>query len=149
MAIYSVHNRDGASDEQAVFVAESFSAGALVFTVLWAAWHRMWLAASVLLAVTGGTALAGNYFGISESMTALVSFAVSLIFGFEARELYARSLVARGMAQVGLSHGRNLEEAELRYYHRARAGGAPSMMATPKLPQPIHAPDTLGIFGNV
>ena len=42
MAIYSVHNRDGASDEQAIFVAEGFSTGALVFTVLWAAWHRMW-----------------------------------------------------------------------------------------------------------
>ena len=149
MAIYSVHNRDGASDEQAIFVAEGFSTGALVFTVLWAAWHRMWLAAGVLLAVTGATALAGSYFGISEGMTAVASFAVSLVFGFEARELYARSLVARGMAQVGLSHGRNLEEAELRYYHRAQAGGAPSMMATPKLPLPIHAPDTLGIFGNV
>ena len=149
MTIYSVHNRDGASDEQAVFVAEGFSTGALVFTVLWAAWHRMWLAAGVLLAVTGATALVGNYFGVSESMTALVSFAVSLIFGFEARALYARSLVARGMAQVGFSHGRNLEEAELRYYHRARAGGGPSMMATPKPPLPIHAPDTLGIFGNV
>lgn len=149
MAIYSVHNRDGASDEQAVFVAEGFSTGALVFTVLWAAWHRMWLAASVLLAVTGATSLAGNFFGISESMTALVSFAMSLIFGFEARELYARSLVARGMAQVGLSHGRNLEEAELRYFQNVGARRAPAVMVTPKLPLPIHAPDTLGIFGNV
>ncbi|MBC8038043.1 MAG: DUF2628 domain-containing protein [Rhizobiales bacterium] len=149
MAFYSVHKREDAPAEQAVFVREGFSTSAFLFTVLWALWHRMWLAAGVLLAVSGAITLAGNLLGAGEGVSLLASFVVNLIFGLEARDLQIRTLIGRGYAQVGFSHGRNLDEAEIRYFHRI--GGyrtVPEPLPTRPVPYAAQ-PDTLGIFGNV
>ncbi len=148
MAFYSVHKRDGAPAEEAIFVPEGFSKGAFLLTVLWALWHRMWLAAAVLLAVTGAIAVAGNLLSLSEGAVAIAGLAVNVIFGFEARDLQIRSLIAQGYRQVGFSHGKNLEEAEIRYFHnrsRPQPHSAPSVISRPYPGEP----DTLGIFGNV
>jgi hypothetical protein len=149
MALYSVHNRRGASPDEAIFVPEGFSTGALVFTVLWALWHRMWLVAAVLLAVMVAIALAGNYFGLGEWVTALASFVVSLLFGFEARDLQRRSLIAAGYSQIGFSHGRDLDDAEIRYYHTRATPPAPTTQVMAQPVPRLQAPDTLGIFGNL
>lgn len=149
MAFYSVHNRADAPAEGAIFVREGFSAGALVLTVLWALWHRMWLAAGVLLAIFGGIALAGNLLGVGEGVIVVANFVISLIFGFEARDLQIRALIARGYAQAGFSFGKNLDEAEIRYFHNTSRDQRPSV---PALMKPVlypGAPDPLGIFGNV
>lgn len=149
MAFYSVHNREGAPAEQAVFVSEGFSKGAFLFTVAWALWHRMWLAAAILLAVSGAITLAGNLLGIGDGVIVLAGLAVNLLFGFEARDLQVRSLIGRGYGQIGFSHGSNLEEAELRYFHKT---GGQHPQPAPVAVKPISypgAPDTLGIFGNV
>ncbi|HUR43668.1 MAG TPA: DUF2628 domain-containing protein [Aestuariivirga sp.] len=148
MAFYSVHKREAAPAEHAIFVREGFSFGAFVLTVLWALWHRMWLTAGVLLAISGAIALAGNLLHMNEGIVALAGFAVNLIFGFEARDLQIRSLIARGYSQVGYSHGKNLDEAEIRYFHN-NSERHPSPLAAPRrVPFPAE-PDTLGIFGNV
>ena len=150
MAIYSIHNRQGAGPEEAIFVREGFSTCAFLFTVLWALWHRLWLVAAILLAITAAIALAGSYLGASEFLVELVSLAVNLIFGFEARDLQARALVAAGCPEIGLSHGRNLDEAETRFFHQLDHG--PASSAVPTLANPIarpYVPDTLGLFGNV
>ena len=149
MAFYSVHNREGASAEQAIFVREGFSTGAFLFTVAWALWHRMWLAAGILLAVSGAIALAGNLLGIGDGVIVPAGLAVNLLFGFEARDLQVRSLIGRGHGQIGFSHGNNLEEAELRYFHK-NGGHRPPLSPVAVKPMSYPgAPDTLGIFGNV
>ena len=146
---YSVHIRDGAAAEQAVFVREGFSTGAFVFTVAWALWHRMWLAAGVLLAVSGAITLAGNLMDAGEGVLVLAGLAVNLIFGFEARDLLISALAGRGYRQSGYSHGRNLDEAELRYFHK-NVAHHPRLFPVAVKPVPYPgAPDTLGIFGNV
>jgi hypothetical protein len=149
MAFYSVHRREAAPAEQAIFVREGFCFGAFVLTVLWALWHRMWLAAGVLLTVLGAIALAGNLLHFGDGVIALAGFAVNLIFGFEARDLQIRSLIARGYGQVGYSHGKNLDEAEIRYFHKQSER---HLLTAPVAPQRVSfptEPDTLGIFGNV
>ena len=148
MTSYSVHKRDGAPAGEEIFIPECFSFGALVFTVLWALWHRMWLAAAVLLAISAAIAIAGNLFALNETVMAIAGFTVNLIFGLEARELQIRSLIARGYTHIGFSHGKNLDEAEVRYFYnssRPQAQSAPALWARPYAGEP----DTLGIFGNV
>jgi hypothetical protein len=149
MAFYSIHNREGAPAEQAIFVREGFSKGAFLFTVPWALWHRMWLAAGVLLAVSGAIALAGNLLAIGDGAILLAGLAVNLIFGFEAHDLQIRSVIGRGYGQIGYSHGSNLEEAELRYFHRNGGHRPPRDPVSVKPLSYSGAPDTLGIFGNV
>jgi len=150
MAFYSVHKRDGAAAEQVIFVREGFSKGAFLLTVLWSLWHRMWLAAAILLAVSGAIALAGNLLGMNGNVTAVTGLAVNLIFGFEARDLQIRALIARGYAQIGLSHGNSLDEAEIRYFHgNGQQHTPPAPRLTVKPMSNPGAPDTLGIFGNV
>jgi hypothetical protein len=149
MAFYSVHRREGAPPEEAIFVREGFSLGAFVLTVLWALWHRMWLTAAILLAISGAIALAGNLFHISDGIIALAGFVVNLIFGFEARDLQNRSLIARGYDSAGHSHGRNLAEAEIRYFHTNVERHPSSNVAVPKRAWFPAEADTLGIFGNV
>ncbi len=148
MAFYSVHKRDGAPAEEVIFVPEGFSFGAFVFTMLWALWHRMWLTAAVLLAISGAIAIAGSLLAVNESVMAIVGFTVNLIFGFEARDLQIRSLVARGYDRAGFSHGKNLYEAEIRYFYNSslpQPQSAPPVKGRPYMGEP----DTLGIFGNV
>lgn len=149
MAFYSVHNRANAPAERAIFVREGFSAGAFILTALWALWHRMWLAAGVLLAVFGGIALTGSLLGMSEGTIALANFAISLIFGFEARDLQIRTLIGRGYAQAGYSFGENLDEAEIRYFYSTTRKTEPSASALARPRLYPGASDTLGIFGNV
>ena len=149
MAFYSVHSREGYPAEQALFVREGFSFAAFLFTVVWALWHRMWLAAGILLALSGALALAGNLFGIGDGVIVIAGFAVNLIFGLEARNLQIRSLIERGYRQVGYSHGKNLDEAEIRYFHtNSRPQPQPGTVALKTRPF-SGEPDTLGIFGNV
>ena len=148
MTSYSVHKRAGDPAEEAIFVPEGFSFGAFVFTMLWALWHRMWLAAAVLLAISGAIAIAGNLFALNESVMAIMGFSVNLIFGFEARDLQIRALISRGYDHIGFSQGRNIDEAEIRYFYnssRPQPQSAPPVKARPYMGEP----DTLGIFGNV
>lgn len=150
MAVFSVHNRPGAGPEEAIFVREGFSTAAFLFTVLWALWHRLWLVAAILLAIMAALAVAGPYLGLSEFLMGLVSLAVNLVFGFEARDLQARALVAAGYSEIGLSHGGNLDEAELRFFHRLNSGPAVSTVPIVEIAPPRpYVPDTLGLFGNV
>jgi hypothetical protein len=146
MAIYTVHKRPGDPSEKAVFVADGFSFGAFVLTVVWALWKRMWLVAALLLLIEGGIALAARHFGIPDVATALANFAVALIFGFEAHDLWRRSLIASGKSEVGISAGERQEEAELRYF----AGLPPAALSAPAVPPKARGTthDTLGLFGD-
>lgn len=146
MAIYTVHRRPGDPPDKAVFVPDGFSFGAFVFTVFWALWKRMWLVAALLLLVEGCLALAARYFGLPGTATSLVGFAVALIFGFEARDLWRRSLVASGKPEVGISAGERLEEAELRYFAGLPSISTPAPAVPLKTQAAMH--DTLGLFGN-
>jgi hypothetical protein len=147
MAVYSVHNRPGDSPDKAVFVPEGFSLGAAVFGVLWALWHRMWLAAAILFFIPVAIAAAAHALGQGETLATFTGLAVNLIFGFEARALWARSLAFRGLEDVGLVKAGNLDEAELRYFSEEG-------VLRPQTTEPDRVPprrfdhDTLGLFGN-
>jgi hypothetical protein len=100
--------------------------------------------AALLLLIDGVIALAGRYFGISDVIVSLIDFGVALIFGFEARDLWRRSLNASGKPEVAVSAGHRREDAELRYFAALPPSSRPSMPM--KTYGQSH--DTLGLFGN-
>ena len=133
MKIFTVLEPADDNPERVAFVPEGFSWGALAFTELWALWHRMWMVAALLFALTSVLTVAANLELLGSGLAALLNFGIALIFAFEARNL-----------QVKIQASNN-EAAELLYF----AGRAPSASeATSSRLRAAHD-DPLGIFGNV
>lgn len=128
MRYYSVHAPDDEPDspERYAFVKDSFSWPALLVPILWILWHRLWLTLLyyvVFLVVVAWTArLLGD-------LAATVLGAIGLIvFALEANNIRRLSLESRGWREVGSSFGRNLEEAEARFF----GAGAEATVASRK-----------------
>ena len=145
MKIYDVLESPDGRAERTGFVAEGFSWGAFVFTVLWALWHRMWMVAALLFALSAALTVAVNLEFLGSGFAALLHFGVALIYAFEARNLQVMSLERAGFRRTGLIQASNRDAAELVYFARR----------VPFAPQPVSArpraahDDTLGIFGSV
>jgi hypothetical protein len=107
----------------------------------------MWLVAAAMLAGFAALEAGGRALGIGEAVLSLAVLAANLVFGFEAQRLRQLTLEKSGRPQIATSHGRNLEEAELRYFLAAlpKPAGPPG----PRFAATGSGVDTLGIFGNV
>ena len=147
MAIYSVHNRPAARPDDAIFVKEGFAWAAFFFTLLWALWHRMWIVAVIVFSATAAVAALASWLGLGDTPVNLASLAVSLVLGFEGNDLRRWSLARQGYEELGLAPGRDLDEAELRFF-AARSSFQPSASnaVPPKLRPEGH--DPLGLFGT-
>ncbi|MGQ0484708.1 MAG: DUF2628 domain-containing protein [Hyphomicrobiales bacterium] len=147
MAIFSVHNRPAARLDDAIFVKDGFAWPAVVFTLLWTLWHRMWIVAAIVFSATAAVAALASWLGLGDAPVNLASLAVGLILGFEGNDLRRRSLARQGYEELGLAPGRDLDEAELRFF-AAQAPFQPSASnaVPPKLRPDGHEP--LGLFGT-
>lgn len=147
MAIYSVHNRPAARVDDAIFVKDGFAWPALVFTLLWTLWHRMWIVAAIVFSTTAAVAALASWLGLGDAPVNLASLAVGLILGFEGNDLRRWSLARQGYEELGLAPGRDLDEAELRFF-AAQSSFQPSASnaVPPKLRSEGH--DPLGLFGT-
>jgi hypothetical protein len=142
MRIYTVLEPPDGKPERVAFVPEGFSWGALVFGFVWALWHRMWVVALLLFALSAMLSIATNLELLGPGFAALLQFGIGLIFAFEARSLQAKSLERVGFRRAALIQASNGEAAELAYFSdRPPVARALSIRAA--------ADDTLGIFGNV
>jgi hypothetical protein len=125
--------RDAATAADMIFLREKFSWPALFFAPLWMLWHRLWLALLVwLLAIT---VLAAAAYGLDLNpwSTALVLSIPTLIVAFEAAELRRRKLLRGGYRDAGVAIGRDLDEAERRFF-------ADWVTATPAAERPSAPP---------
>lgn len=144
MALFTVLEPPHGEIDKVTFVKEGFAPGALVFTALWAIWHRMWVVAAILFALLVAISLSVSLGGLDPAMASLFEIAVGVIFGFEARRLWIMSLERSGYRQTGLIEASNQEAAELAYFaKRPRLG---QVVTKPKLRS--HGEDTLGLFGT-
>ena len=142
MAIYTVlaptpRDGDAATDPmKAVFVKDGFSWPALFFAVIWMIYRRMWLV--LVLYVAAG--LAAGFFA-QRAGGDVAGFALVLahvLFALEANNLRRWTLERRGYRFAGIAEGRNLEDAEVRYFASLDSGdavaAAPPMPPTPPTP---------------
>ena len=145
MALFNILEAPDGNPDRVAAVKEGFSAGALVFTLFWALWQRMWVVAAILFALFAVIAIAVNAQVLDSVVASVLEAAIALIFGFEARKLHMLSLERAGYRAKGLIEASNREAAELEYFmgrHRQ-----PAKVPPPILPPASH--DTLGLFGNV
>ncbi len=145
MALFNILEAPDGNPDRVVAVKEGFSAGALVFTVFWALWQRMWVVAAVLFALFAIIAFAVNALNFNPVAASVLQAAIALVFGFEARRLRIMSLERAGFHAKGLIEASNREVAELDYFMGRQIH--PAKVPPPILPPASH--DTLGLFGNV
>jgi hypothetical protein len=145
MAHFTVLEAPDGNPDRITTVKEGFSAGALVFTVFWALWHRMWVVAVVLFVLFVAVASAVATQVLDPAVAGVLEAAIAVLFGFEARSLHLMSLERAGYRVVGLISTTSREAAELDYFMSRRR----EQLKPPPPILPPAAHDTLGLFGNV
>ena len=117
MRLYTVHvRRHGPdSDGDLVLIKEGICWPAFFLGPLWALWHRLWLAALVLLIAylgLSGSALLLRLDGLSQGA---VSVGVAAIVGFVANDLRRRWLERRHFTLAAVVSAAGREAAEWRF----------------------------------
>ncbi|MCC6949343.1 MAG: DUF2628 domain-containing protein [Bradyrhizobiaceae bacterium] len=111
---------DGVRDEEAAervrFVREKFSWAALFFAPLWLLWHALWLGFFGWLSATMLISGVAYALDLNPSATAIILWLPSLVIAFEGTELRRRKLLRRGYRDARIAMGRNLEDAERRFF---------------------------------
>ena len=120
--------------ERAIFVPDAFSWGGFIFNGFWALWNRMWIVGIIAIAILLLATV------LPPALQFLVNVSISILMGLHGNDLLGWSLARRGLSEIGLSSGRTLEEAELRFYA--------DEVSVPSLPAPVFKEfDALGLFG--
>ncbi|MCH7958416.1 MAG: DUF2628 domain-containing protein [Proteobacteria bacterium] len=117
MRLYTVHVRrhDPDADSDLVLIKEGFCWPAFFLGPLWALWHRLWLAALVLLVAAlalGGVGMALGLDGLSQGAVAV---GLAAIVGFVANDLRRRRLARRHFTLAAVVSGAGREAAEWRF----------------------------------
>ena len=129
------------------FVREGFAWLALLCPVLWLLFHRMWLVLVLYLVVAVGAESISS--GLVGAPAGLAAFAVTLVFAFEARGLYAWTLSRKGWRHRGVVTGMRLEDAERRWFDGERMPMPAPATPGPSGPAPWGpAPGTDALFAG-
>jgi hypothetical protein len=117
MRIYTIHEGPPEADgaPRLAAIKEGFCWPALLLTVLWALWHRLWLVAVLFLgaeaALSGLLALAGA----DALATAAFNGAVAAAVGLLANDLRRWTLTRRGYEEAAIVAAPDAEAALHRY----------------------------------
>jgi hypothetical protein len=160
MHIYTVHAPPAEGQGEApdrtrlVFIKDGIAWLALFVPVLWILWHRLWLTllwyVAFVLVVAWIDRLAG------DDLATLAGLLGQILFALEANNIRRWSLHSRGFDDVGESFGRNVEEAEMRYFldpaptHMpapAKVAEIPKNEAITRAAYPQRSQDDEAIFG--
>jgi hypothetical protein len=137
-----------------VFVKDGFNWPALFFAGPWLIYRRMWLALVGYIVVgMGATFLAAQ---VTEGFATFVGIAIHFLFALEANQLRVWTLERNSYRMIAVSEGRNIEEAEIRYFSEADVAAPqppapPAPPPVPRAPQPpvkpsAEAGDVVGLF---
>ncbi len=116
--------------ERLAFVKEGFSWPAFFVPFFWLIYHRMWIELALLLAVLIALPLVLGIDQRGEALVGWASFAVSLLFAFEANDLRTAALERRGYTLAGVVTGDSRDDAEAAFFRtwlpqQERAARAP------------------------
>lgn len=115
MRVYTVHFRHHPGGPEFVLIKEGFCWPAFVLSVFWALWHRLWLVAALLVAVSVALGAAGFLLGLDPLGETSLSIGVALLTGYFANDVRRWALDRRGYSEEGVVVGDNQDEALRRY----------------------------------
>ena len=118
MRVYTVHlRRQGLDpDRDIMLVKEGFSWPALLFSVLWALWCRLWWVALGLLALQVALGGAVALLGLDPLSEAAISLGFAVIVGLVANDLKRWTLRRQGFVEVAVVIAGDRDAAERRFY---------------------------------
>ncbi|MCJ2085666.1 DUF2628 domain-containing protein [Methylobacterium sp. E-005] len=132
--------------DRAVLVPDGFSWSAFAFTVLWFLYHRLWLAALVVLVGLIGLAGAGILLGLPTGAGLAATLLAGWLIGLEASSLRRWTLARRGWPARDAVVAANPEEAETRALNRwLEASATPPRAPFPSGPSRRGEP-VIGLF---
>lgn len=118
--------------DRAVLVPDGFAWPAFAFGVLWFLFHRLWIAALIVLAGFLALAGIGHLMGLPAGIATLVTLLASWLVGLEASSLRRWTLARRGWPARDAVIAATPEEAEARALNRWLDSSA----AAPRAPFP-------------
>ena len=124
MKIYSVFERPGGSGAAqladpgrgVIFVKEGFCWPALLWPMLWALYHRMWLVTAIYIVISVLIGGLGEWLGGGHPLALIAALSFSLIAASEANRIRGWHLARQGYAQLASVAADNLALAEMRYF---------------------------------
>jgi hypothetical protein len=116
MRFYSVHAPPGQPDlkERFRFVKDGFSWPALLVPLPWLLWHRLWLALVWYVVFVLVVAWAGRLGG--EDLALYLAVIGTVFLALQANDVRRAALDRRGWEEVGTSFGKDIVEAEARFF---------------------------------
>ncbi|RIK86106.1 MAG: DUF2628 domain-containing protein [Hyphomicrobiales bacterium] len=108
----------GEAKDKAVLVRDGFHLLAFLVPALWLLFHRLWIEALLVVAVSMALAGAGSVAGLGNAAPAL-SLLVALYVGLEGPALRLAAFRRRGWRDWGVVEADNAGDAEIRYLAEA------------------------------
>jgi uncharacterized protein DUF2628 len=123
MPVYTVHAplTNGANltaTDKFAFVRDGFYFWAMLFSVIWLVWHRLWLALIGWIVLTVGVDVGLAALGVGRSTILAVNLLLALLFGLEAASLRRWTLSRRKWRQLDIVVADDEESAERRFFER-------------------------------
>jgi Protein of unknown function (DUF2628) len=123
MPVYTVHapvgnGADLAATDKFVFVRDGFHFWAAIASVIWLAWHRLWLALIGWLVLMAAIQFGLSALGASAGAILTVDILLALLMGFEAASLQRWTLSRRKWRQLDVVVADDAEAAERRFFDR-------------------------------
>jgi len=169
MPVYTVHapfpgGADLRATDKFVFVRDGFHFWAAVASVIWLAWHRLWLALIGWIVLTVAIDVGLAKLGVGRGAIFFVDLVLALLMGFEAASLQRWTLSRRKWRQLDIIVADDEEAAERRFFERWSAkhrgvvndqrsvdrGGPPPTRSTPGQPfskaPPLPQGGIIGLF---
>jgi hypothetical protein len=169
MPVYTVHapvmNSAGIrATDRFTFVRDGFHFWAFVLSVVWLAWHRLWLALIGWIVAIAAIDFAMTALGTGTMTIFLANVLLSLLLGFEAASLQRWTLSRRNWRQLDIVVADDEESAERRFFDRWTAkarglvndpsvvdrGGPPPTRDVPgqsfSRPPPLPQSEIIGLF---
>ncbi|MDF2599943.1 MAG: hypothetical protein K0Q54_2766 [Methylobacterium brachiatum] len=112
--------------ERALLVRDGFSWPAFAFSVLWFLYHRLWIAALIVLAGLMALAGLGHALGLPPGIATLVTLLASWLIGLEASSLRRWTLARREWPARDAVMAATAEEAEAKALGRWLDATAPA-----------------------
>jgi hypothetical protein len=123
MPVYTVHapvnsGADLSATDKFAFVRDGFHFWAAVFSPVWLAWHRLWLALVGWIAVTAAVDIGLMALGAGRGATLAAEMLIAILMGFEAASLRRWTLSRRNWRQLDIVVADDEESAERRFFDR-------------------------------
>jgi len=115
--IYTFYLKPGETPlEAAIAVPERFSFAAFLFGFLWALYRRLWLIAMVIAGFQLGLPFVAEELGLNPAFGSAALLAFAIYVGCSANDWRREKLEHNGYVLAGIAVGRDLEEAERRFF---------------------------------